>query len=144
MPVRSCGGPLLLGRSADGLFPLVVSHLAVVTCLGAGRQATLAALRAGASGLAPAQPPSAPPGAFVGAVAGLDAVRLDGVAAGFDCRNNRLAALALEQDGFSDAVAEARERYGAERIGLFVGTSTSGILATEFAWRRRDREGGLP
>ena len=55
---------------------------------------------------------------------------LEGPFAGFDCRNNRLAALALRQDGFMETVAEARERLGAARIGVFAGTSTSGLLQT--------------
>ncbi len=43
-----------------------------------------------------------------------------------------------------DNVAAARARYGAARIGVFVGTSTSGILETEAAYRRRDPAGNLP
>ena len=36
-------------------------------------------------------------------------------------------------------------RYGARRIGVFLGTSTSGILQTELAYRRRDPvTGALP
>ncbi len=38
----------------------------------------------------------------------------------------------------------ARERYGASRVGVFLGTSTSGILETEQAFRRRDENGNLP
>ena len=53
--------------------------------------------------------------------------------------------LGLAQDGFIAAVAAARARYGADRIGVFVGTSTSGILQTELAYRRRDPvTGALP
>ena len=65
--------------------------------------------------------------------------------AAFDCRNNRLARLGLEQDGFATAAREARARYGADRIGVFIGTSTSGIGATEHAYRQRDPvTGSLP
>jgi 3-oxoacyl-[acyl-carrier-protein] synthase-1 len=63
----------------------------------------------------------------------------------FDCRNNRLADLALRTDGFADAVAAARGRYGAERIAVIAGSSTSGILSTEQAYRARDpHTGALP
>ena len=63
----------------------------------------------------------------------------------FDCRNNRLAQLALQQDDFSLAIEDAKIRYGADRIGLFLGTSTSGILETEIAYRHRDLvTGDLP
>ena len=63
----------------------------------------------------------------------------------YDCRNNRLAQLALEQDGFMTAAAEARARYGARRIGVYLGTTSSGILEVESAFRHRDpRTGALP
>jgi 3-oxoacyl-[acyl-carrier-protein] synthase I len=63
----------------------------------------------------------------------------------FDCRNNRLAALGLAQDGFTGAVERARATYGASRIAVIVGTSTSGILSTELAYRARDPlTGALP
>jgi 3-oxoacyl-[acyl-carrier-protein] synthase-1 len=82
---------------------------------------------------------------YVGEVEELDAVRLAGDLHIFDCRNNRLAQRALDQDGFREAVAKARERYGARRIGVFLGTSTSGILETELAYRRRNpKTGALP
>ena len=37
----------------------------------------------------------------------------------------------------TQSVRAARDRYGADRIGVFLGTSTSGILQTELAYRRR-------
>lgn len=58
--------------------------------------------------------------------------------ADYNCRNNRLAQLGLEQDGFADAVNAAANKYGRDRIGVFMGTSTSGILETELAFRNRD------
>ncbi|HUM91566.1 MAG TPA: beta-ketoacyl-[acyl-carrier-protein] synthase family protein [Candidatus Competibacter sp.] len=82
---------------------------------------------------------------WIGRVAGLEEDPLTGEFAPFDCRNNRLARLGLEQDRFGAAVRAARERHGADRIGLFIGTSTSGIGATEHAYRQRDPvTGGLP
>jgi 3-oxoacyl-[acyl-carrier-protein] synthase-1 len=123
---------------------LALSDFSLVTCLGAGRDQTIAALREGRSGLAPCTFETLPLDAYAGEVAGLETQPLTGEWAGFDCRNNRLAALALHQDGFMDNVAAARARYGAARIGVFVGTSTSGILETEAAYRRRDPAGNLP
>ena len=42
-------------------------------------------------------------------------------------------------------MAAARQEYGAERIGVFIGTSTSGLLQAELAYRSRDPEtGALP
>lgn len=121
--------------------PLVLQDFTVVTCLGAGRRATLDALRAGVSGLSPCRFGSVGFPTFVGEIAGLNEP-LQGAFAGFDCRNNRLAARALREDGFAAAVAAARERYGAMRIGVFLGTSTSGLLRAEEAYRRRDAATG--
>lgn len=123
---------------------LALSDFALVTCLGSGRAETLAALRAGRSGLAPCRFDTLPLDAYTGEIPELEALPLAGEWAGFDCRNNRLAALALAQDGFMDTVAAARARYGAARIGVFVGTSTSGILQTEAAYRHRGADGRLP
>ncbi|HYP64129.1 MAG TPA: beta-ketoacyl-[acyl-carrier-protein] synthase family protein [Acidocella sp.] len=124
--------------------PLALSPFALVTSLGAGEEATLAALRAGRSGLAPCQFDTLPLAAWTGEAQGCDDAPLTGAWASFDCRNNRLAALALAQDGFLNIVEDAKTRYGAARIGLFLGTSTSGILQTETAYRQRNLDGALP
>jgi 3-oxoacyl-[acyl-carrier-protein] synthase-1 len=124
---------------------LKLSEFTVTCCLGRGREATREALARRASGLARRQFESAALDTCLGEVDGLDAVRLPAPLAGWDCRNNRLAELALAQDGFADAVAQAARRLGPRRIGVFVGTSTSGILQTELAYRRRDPvTGALP
>ncbi len=119
------------------MFPLRLSHLCVATSLGLGIDPLLAALRTGASGLRPCTFQGATVLTHVGEVDALDGMHLPGSLAAFACRNNHLAELALRQDGFEAAVAAARLRYGADRIGLFLGTSTSGILSTEHAYRQR-------
>lgn len=131
-----------MSRARPPMQPLALSEFTVMTALGAGRAQTMAALRAGRSALTPCVFEELPFPTYVGEIAGLDAEPLAGELAGFDCRNNRLAAQALRQDGFADAVVAARERYGAGRIGVFLGTSTSGILQSEAAYRRRDPETG--
>ena len=122
--------------------PMRLGHFSVVSCIGAGLAATLAALRAGASGLRPCAFETVDLPTCVGEVAALDDIRLPASLAAFDCRNNRLAELVLAQDGFADAVARAVARYGARRIGVFLGTSTSGILQAELAYRARDAATG--
>ncbi|MFC5307941.1 beta-ketoacyl-[acyl-carrier-protein] synthase family protein [Azospirillum picis] len=125
--------------------PLSLSHMSIVSSLGAGQDATLDALRTGRGGLKPCRFETVTLDTHIGEVAGLDGVRLPDRLAGYDCRNNRLAELALCQDGFDTAVAAARERYGAHRIGVLLGTSTSGILSAELAYRQRDKDtGALP
>jgi 3-oxoacyl-[acyl-carrier-protein] synthase I len=127
------------------LIPLWISHFTATSAIGRGLQQTLAALRRRESGLAPCAFDTVDLATCVGEVPGVDAVRLSEALADFDCRNNRLAQLGLMQDGFDEAVAAAAARHGSHRIGLFLGTSTSGILQTELAYRRRDpADGSLP
>ena len=60
----------------------------------------------------------------------------------FNCRNNRLALAALEQ--LRPAIDAAVARYGTSRIGVVMGTSTSGIAATESAVRGLAQQGEYP
>jgi len=59
-------------------------------------------------------------------------------------RNNQLIELALAQDGFAERVAACAQRYSAARVGLVMGTSTSGIDRTEQAYRALDDADQLP
>jgi 3-oxoacyl-[acyl-carrier-protein] synthase-1 len=127
------------------LKPLLLSHVTATSALGRGLEQTLAALREQRGGLAPCNFDTVDLATFVGAVAGVDEVQLPPQLAHFDCRNNRLALLGLEPDGFAEAVRAAIARYGAQRVGVILGTSTSGILQTEHAYRRRvAANGALP
>lgn len=124
--------------------PLAISASTLTTALGAGRAANLAALQDQRSGLAPVRFENLPLPTWTGEVEGVDAVTLPDGLSEYDCRNNRLAWLGLQQDGFLSAVAAARARWGAGRVGVFLGTSTSGLLQTEIAYRERGPDGELP
>ena len=121
---------------------LALRSFTATSAIGHGLEATLASLRAQRSGLAPCRFETVALETCVGEVTGVDEVRLPGRLSEFDCRNNRLAWLAMAADGFAAAVAECRARHGAHRIGVFLGTSTSGILETEVAYRHRHPESG--
>jgi 3-oxoacyl-[acyl-carrier-protein] synthase-1 len=125
--------------------PLAISRYSIVNCLGAGSQAVFDALCEKRSGLVPCDFAGVKLDTWIGRVPGLESAPVRPDLSVYDCRNNRLAQVGLELDGFAGAVAAARARYGAARIGVFIGTSTSGILETELAYRRRDpRTGALP
>lgn len=126
------------------MIPLGVTAYTATTALGRGKAAMLDALRRGQGGLKPNDFDRAELRAWIGRVSGLEGAPIGGALAEFDCRNNRLAQLGLAQDGFKDAVSEAIDRYGAKRVAVLLGTSTSGILRTELAYRQRDAEGNLP
>jgi 3-oxoacyl-[acyl-carrier-protein] synthase-1 len=125
--------------------PLLLSHYTATTCLGRGLDATRAALHDGRSGLAPCAFETVRLDTWIGEVAGVDDICLPASLARYDCRNNRLTLMGLETDGFAERVRLAVERYGRDRVGVFLGTSTAGILQTELAYRRRDPvSGALP
>ena len=120
--------------------PLTITSFTLTTALGVGKDKNFAALRAEETGLHPcdffdvADIPC-----WIGKVKGLDEFTLPGNWAHFDCRNNRLALLILEQDGFRDAVSKTIKTYGADRVGCFIGTSTSGIHQSELAYIEREK-----
>ena len=125
--------------------PICLTRYTATTCLGHGLAPLRAALAEGRSGLAPCTFETVQLETWVGAVDGVDTVTLPAHLVAYNCRNNRLALLGLEADGFGDAVRAAMTRYGKRRIGVFLATSTSGILETEIAYRHRDpHTGALP
>ena len=123
--------------------PLVITASTAVSALGIGAAAHRDALRARRGGLRPNDFETAT-GGWIGRVEGVEAHALPDALAGFDCRNNRLASLALDADGFRQAALAAREQYGADRVAVVMGTSTSGVQAGEDAYRVRGAGGALP
>jgi 3-oxoacyl-[acyl-carrier-protein] synthase I len=125
--------------------PLVLSNFTATSCIGRGTAQTLESVVGERSGLAPCRFESVRLETHVGEVADVDAQGLPQEWRRWDCRNNRLAEIGLRQDGFAEAVEEAARRYGRARVGMFLGTSTAGILQTELAYRARDPvTGALP
>ena len=125
--------------------PMLLAEFTATSCIGTGVAPTLASLDKQRSGLTRCDFETVRIDTHIGEVPGVDAQRLPAELRLFDCRNNRLAELALRQDGFLDAVDAAAVRWGRRRIGVFIGTSTAGIMQTELAYRARDPvSGALP
>jgi len=123
--------------------PVRVSAYTATSAAGRGKAALLDAVQSHRSGLRPNTFSHAPLATWVGEVDGLD-VPLPDAHEHRDCRNNRLAWLGLQADGFAGAAVTARQRYGAARVAVVMGTSTSSIHATEEAYRTLDGEGRFP
>jgi 3-oxoacyl-[acyl-carrier-protein] synthase-1 len=123
--------------------PLILSSLTLTNALGLGIEATTRSLEQNKSGLTSCDFDYAEIETYIGRVNGLEESPVVDVLTEFDCRNNRLAQLTLQQDNFVTAIEDAKNRYGQDRIGLFLGTSTSGILETELAYINRDPKTGL-
>ena len=124
--------------------PVQISAYTATSAVGQGKAAMLAAVRADRSGLRPNDFGPEPLPTWIGRVGGVEAAPLPAALARWECRNHRLAWIGLCADGFIDAVAAARERHGAQRIAVIVGTSTSSIGATEEAYRVLDTQGRFP
>lgn len=123
--------------------PLAIRAYTATSALGRGLAAHANAIAHSRGGLSPNDFSVAPLACWVGRVAGIEDEPLPAPLADWDCRNNRLAWIALQQDGFADAVRVARERYGANRVAVLLGTSTASIGATEEGYRRLDH-GQMP
>src|SRR5260370_1387293 len=117
--------------------PMLLAEFTATSCIGTGGAPPLASRDRQRSGLTRGDFETARIDTHIGEVPGVDAQRLPAELRLFDCRNNRLAELALRQDGFLDAVDAAAARCGRRRIGVFVGSSTVGIMHTELASRGR-------
>ena len=125
--------------------PLVVSHHTVTTTLGAGCNANWQALRQEKTGLAPCQfYDTQDLNTYVGQIPELDDIPITQSLSEYDCRNNRLALYGLEQDGFLEAAQSLVKKYGADRVAVYIGTSTSGIFQTELAYFASDNYQNLP
>jgi len=124
--------------------PLFVTHYTTTSAVGRGNSALWRALQTGRSGLTPNDFGHARVECWIGRVAGLEDAPLEPDYREFDCRNNRLALLGLRQDDFLHAVENLKSRTDPRRIGLFLGTSTSGILSAEAVFRTQRETGQLP
>jgi 3-oxoacyl-[acyl-carrier-protein] synthase I len=123
--------------------PVQISAYTATSALGAGKAALSEAALRGSSGLRPNDWGAQPLETWVGQVDGLD-VTLPKALMSWDCRSNRLAWLGLVADDFLHAAGQAVRRYGADRVGVVVGTSTSSIGATEDAYSALDGDGRFP
>ena len=117
---------------------IAIRAYTATTALGRGNAAQREALRARRSGLRRNDFGDTPLPTWIGRVDGLEEAALPAALARWECRNNRLAWLALQQDGVQAALDGLIARHGAERIALVIGTSTSSIGASEEAYARAE------
>ena len=81
--------------------------------------------------------------AWIGRVNGLETAALPARFSDWECRNNRLAWLALNQDGFYQAGLKSVAHFGPRRIAVIMGTSTGSVGATEEAYTRLTANGSF-
>jgi 3-oxoacyl-[acyl-carrier-protein] synthase-1 len=120
----------------SAIAPLAVTRYTATSALGQGLAAHVEALAGGRGGLRRNDFSQAPLECWIGRVDGVEDAALPAAQAAWECRNNRLAWLGLNQDGFIGAVRDAAATHGADRVAVLMGTSTGSIGATEDAYRR--------
>ena len=119
-----------------------LADLAIINSLGSGKVQVLDKLLQGdQTGMQPCGPLLTGRSGVVGRVTqAMD--DLPEKFAEFDCRNNQLLAAAVSQiDG---AINDLKSSYGAHRIAVLIGTSTSGIASAEAAMATLRETGYMP
>jgi 3-oxoacyl-[acyl-carrier-protein] synthase-1 len=124
--------------------PIQLSHFTAVSALGYGVDAHLHALLAEKNALRRCDYPGASLDTYIGRTPELENVQLPADFSDWYSRNNLLAYAALQQDNMFAAITAAKAKYGAKRIGLLLGTTTSGFSEAEHAYQARDAQGELP
>lgn len=124
--------------------PIFIDSYTATTCVGPGNDALLRALHSGTTGLSHCEFDTVSLDTWIGKVIDADTPRssLPENLTAYDCRNNRLAYLGLQQDGFDARVRKLISTVGNQRVGVFLGTSTSAIYDTELAYRHVDSTTG--
>ena len=126
--------------------PLPITACAAFTASGLGTESLYTALLDGQHRLHPPRLFDIDFPAYCGEVADALLPQLGSELQEFSTRNARIALAAINHpaDGLRTAVERAVRRYGAHRVGIVLGTSTSGIYETENAYSYLREHGKVP
>jgi len=125
------------------LTPLVINNYTLTCAIGSGLDAVRKSITDNRTGLSNEAWFDCELDTWLGRVQELDSAHPE-LPPEWQSRNNRLAHAGVRQDEFSQHVAAAIERFGAGRIGLAVGTSTSSIGRSEQGYRHLDENSRFP
>jgi 3-oxoacyl-[acyl-carrier-protein] synthase-1 len=131
-------------KPAARIAPVAIVAQGLACATGVGLSGLAQALRAGGSALQPLADARVPLATWVGRVAEVESSPLPAALQAWDSRATRLAWLGLQADDFIGAAMSAREKWGATRVGLVLGTSASTIEVSERAYRSLADDGGFP
>lgn len=119
-----------------------ISDLGIINAIGAGKTAVLSGLlQEDQSGMLPSGPLLTGRASMIGSVRE-PLVAVPPELSEYDCRNNRLLIAAVVQ--IENQIEKLRSEYGPQRIGVLIGTSTSGIAAGEGAMDTFTAHGEMP
>lgn len=125
--------------------PVAITAFSTLSACGKGNKALYQSLADNQSQLAPLSLFKIPFPAFVGEIK-QPLLKIRDQLAEYNCRNARVALTALNdtEGGVRTAVEAAKAKYGADRIGVIIGTSTSGLYETESAYGVLLETGDMP
>lgn len=117
------------------ILPVAITAYSSLSACGLGNEAFNQALMQQQSPLAKLELFSIPFNAYVGEIK-QELQEIKSALADYDSRNSRVALTALndEEGGVRTALEIAKEKYGAHRVAVIIGTSTSGLYETEDAY----------
>jgi len=119
--------------------PLSITASSLVTAAGYGKQIVLDAIQNNKTALRNISYPGLNFNTWLGKINDIDNVELESSLQSYNCRNNKLAKLGLDTDNFRHEINSAIKKYDKNRIGVFMGTSTSGKAETEAAYTQLDQ-----
>lgn len=123
---------------------IIVADYEASCAAGVGLSAIRDALARQQSGLVPNTVAGSDLPTWVGSISALDNYPWSSDQQIWQSRNNALIDLALNQGTLIASINHCREKYGSQRIGIVMGSSTSSIDRTEAAYRELDEAGSLP
>lgn len=123
---------------------IIVADYEASCAAGVGLGAIRDALARQESGLVPNTVAGSDLQTWVGSISALDNYPWSSDQQIWQSRNNALIDLALNQGTLIASINQCREKYGSQRIGIVMGSSTSSIDRTEAAYRELDEAGKLP
>lgn len=119
-----------------------LNNLGIINAMGCGKTIVANHLLAGISpGMQPYEALFAGNITWVGQVTD-ELLAIPASLSAYDCRNNQLLITAYAQ--IADDVEKLKQQFGSERVGIILGTSTSGIHATEIAFIQLHETADLP
>ncbi len=120
-----------------------ITGRAAVSAVGWGAEPHVDAMRDMRSGLRACDFDNVDVPCFIGRVDGIEDLVFPAHHPVFDNRATRLALAAAGSDGFLEKVSAAVGRWGPARVGLVMGTSTSGVDRLENVYRARTDDAPL-
>jgi 3-oxoacyl-[acyl-carrier-protein] synthase-1 len=121
--------------------PCALAGLGIINALGRGRDEIWPRLLAGDTSGISAHDDLVPGRRLLLGEVQRELPRVPGAMRHYDCRNNAMSLAALEP--LMDAIEDTRRAVGAARMGVVMGTSTSGVREAETAIRQREKTGEL-